>query len=91
MNRTVLALACSLVVGTVMMRRYPFPSGDDVMLVLADSKPWLVQGLDAIWRAMMFSTPFIFLQHGVFPCVYLRRQIEARCHGAAAVSEAAGC
>jgi hypothetical protein len=70
MNRTVLALACSLVIGTVMMRRYPFPEGDALMRVLAWHKPWLVQGLDAIWRAMMFSTPFIFLST-IFSLVFI--------------------
>lgn len=70
MNRTVLALACSLVIGTVMLRRYPFPVGANVMKVLADSKPWLVQGLDVVWRAMMFSTPFIFLST-IFSLVFI--------------------
>ncbi|GAC1498624.1 MAG: hypothetical protein NVS1B14_01730 [Vulcanimicrobiaceae bacterium] len=57
MNRTALTLACAGVVGTLFLRRYPFPEHDALLGFVLGGAPAVFHALRGIWYVMLFSTP----------------------------------
>jgi hypothetical protein len=60
-HRTVVSLACSLVVGAVGLHVWPLPAHDPLLTLIAHERPRLYQGLIYTYHALWFSTPFLLL------------------------------
>lgn len=70
MSRAVLTFASAAIVGSVFLRRYPFPDGDFLMQLTLHSKPWVYHWLRWSWTAMLFTTPAIAFS-AVFSLIYI--------------------
>ena len=58
-NRMMLSFSLASSVGYVLLKRYPFPAGDDVLQLIELQRPWLFDALCWTYTAMLFSTPLI--------------------------------
>ncbi len=58
-SRPYLSLMLTVGIGTVLLRRYPFPEDDAVLQLVSAEKPLLFAVIKALYETMLFSTPFI--------------------------------
>src|SRR5689334_10075181 len=70
MNQTALTLLCAAVVGTVLCRRYPFPSDDLLLRLTWQTSPWLYGFFHWSWSLMLYTTPALGFA-GMFSLVYV--------------------
>lgn len=70
MNQTALTLACAATVGTVLLKRYPFPDGDGIVQLILHYKPYIYETLHWGWTVMLFTTPALVFS-GIFSLVFI--------------------
>ena len=70
MNQTALTLLCAAIVGTVFVRRYPFPSEDLLLQLTWQTNPHLYQFFHWSWSLMLYTTPALGFS-GMFSLVYV--------------------
>jgi len=58
-NRMMLSFGLASSVGYVLLKRWPFPAGDDVLQLIELQRPWLFDAIGWAYTAMLFSTPLI--------------------------------
>src|ERR1700691_4366510 len=58
-SRMMLSFSLASSVGYVLLKRWPFPSGDDVLQLIELQRPWLFEAIAWAYTAMLFSTPLI--------------------------------
>ena len=58
-TRAALSILLSSGVGYALLKRFPFPSADNVLQLIALEKPWLYDAAFWSYTAMLFSTPLI--------------------------------
>jgi hypothetical protein len=58
-TRTALSFLLSSGTGYALLKRFPFPSGDDMLQLIALQKPWLYDAAHWSYSVMLFSTPLI--------------------------------
>jgi len=58
-NRMMLSFGLASSVGYVLLKRWPFPAGDDVLQLIEFQRPWLFDAIAWAYTAMLFSTPLI--------------------------------
>ena len=58
-NRMMLSFGLASSVGYVLLKRWPFPEGDDVLQLIELQRPWLFAAIAWAYTAMLFSTPLI--------------------------------
>ena len=69
-NRAVLSFLLSSGAGYLLLRRFPFPSDDNVLQLIALEKPWLFDAAHWSYTAMLFSTPLIAFS-SIFALLYI--------------------
>jgi hypothetical protein len=77
MNRTALTFASAAIVGTVFLKRYPFPESDALVQLILQEKPYLFHALRGGWVVMLFSTPALAFS-GIFSLVFIFASSEGR-------------
>ena len=70
MNQTALTFACAAIVGTLGLRRYPFPDSNAMLQIVLFHKPWIFHALRWGWFLMLFTTPGLLFS-GVFSLVFI--------------------
>ena len=70
MNQTALTFACAAIVGTLGLRRFPFPDGNALLQLVLFHKPWIFHALRWGWFVMLFTTPGLFFST-VFSLVFI--------------------
>src|SRR4051812_19574902 len=76
-HQTALTLASAAVVGTVFLKRYPFPEDDAVTRLILHHKPYLFHALHWGWTALLFSTPALAFS-GIFSLLFIFTGREGR-------------
>jgi len=69
-NRTALVFATAAVVGTLGLKRYPFPDSNVMLQLVHFHKPWIFHALRWGWFTMLFSTPALLFS-GIFSLVFI--------------------
>ena len=77
-NRAVLSFLLSSGAGYLLLRRFPFPSDDNVLQLIALEKPWLFDAAHWSYTAMLFSTPLICILIDICTAVHLCGQDPSR-------------
>src|ERR1700749_4149579 len=69
-TRTALSFLLSSGTGYALLKRFPFPSGDNILQLIALEKPWLYDAAHWSYSVMLFSTPLIALS-SCFALLYI--------------------
>ncbi len=70
MNQTALTFACAAIVGTLGLKRYPFPDSNALLQMVLFHKPWIFHAIRWGWFVMLFTTPGLLFS-GVFSLVFI--------------------
>src|SRR5262245_41385422 len=76
-NRSALTFASAAIVGTVFLKRYPFPDSDALVQLILQEKPYLFHALRGGWVVMLFSTPALAFS-GIFSLVFIFTRYERK-------------
>ena len=70
MNQTALVFACAAIVGTLGLKRYPFPDSNAILQMILFHKPFIFHALRWGWFVMLFTTPGLLFS-GIFSLVFI--------------------
>jgi len=69
-NRTVLTFCCAAIVGTLGLRRFPFPDSNLLLQLVHFHSPYVFLALRWTWFTMLFTTPGLLFS-AVFSLVFI--------------------